>query len=189
VIEVVFVLGLAATCGGVVSLDGLRSLDENRGVGAARYVAGRLQQARMEAVGRNAATALRFSSSPGGYSYTTYVDGNGNGVLSRDILSGVDVVSRSAESLRDQFPGVEFGVLPALPPVDPSSAAPGTNPIRLGTSNGVTFTPLGTSSPGSVYLLTRGGVQFAVRIFAETGKTRVLRFQPATGQWTPIGGA
>lgn len=187
-IEVVFVLGIAAIVTGIAGVDGMRSLYEARGAGAARYLAARLQQARMEAVARNAATAVRVSNASGAYSFTTYVDGNGNGVLSRDISSGVDTALRNAEALRDQFPGVEFGALPGLPPADPGGVAPGSNPIRLGSASGVTFTPIGTSSPGSLYVLTRGGGQFAVRIFAETGKTRVLRFEPSTGQWTPIGG-
>jgi hypothetical protein len=87
--------------------------------------------------------------------------------------------------LSERFPGVEFGALPGLPAVD-SGTPPGADPIRLGVSKSVTFTPLGTASPGSLYLLGPGDRQFAVRIYGETGQTRVLRFNQSTATWMPL---
>ena len=83
----------------------------------------------------------------------------------------------------DQFTGVDFGTLPGVPGAE-GSAAPGSDPIRLGSSDGVTFTPTGTATSGSLYLLGRGGVQLVVRIYGETGRTRILKYYSATGQWS-----
>jgi hypothetical protein len=47
----------------------------------------------------------------------------------------------------------------------------------------MTFTPEGSSSSGTVYVMGRGGEQFAVRVAGATGRTRVLSFNPAERQW------
>ncbi len=64
------------------------SVDRTRAAGAANYVAGRLATARFEAVRRSAHVAVRFIEQPDGYWLQTYVDGNRNGVLTRDIARG-----------------------------------------------------------------------------------------------------
>jgi hypothetical protein len=164
----------------------LASVDDTRTVGAARYFAGRLQAARMEAVGRSAVVSVRFSSAAAGYAYAVYVDGNGNGVLAADIQSGTDWLEARPERLSDKFQGVSIGVLADVPAVDAGSAPPGGDPLKLGASNAVSFSPQGTSSSGSVYLLGRSRSQYVIRIFGETGKTRVLRYDAAARQWKPI---
>jgi hypothetical protein len=37
-----------------------------------------------------------------------------------------------------------------------------------------------------VYIRGRGGAQYAVRIFGETGKTRMVKFDRRTGRWRPL---
>ena len=66
------------------------SVDRSRAVGAASYVAGRMALARFEAVRRSACVAIRFIAQPDGYWLQSYVDGNRNGVLTRDIALGID---------------------------------------------------------------------------------------------------
>jgi type II secretory pathway pseudopilin PulG len=187
-IEIVLVLGVAATLGEMAIPETLSALDDLRAAGAARYVSTRLQRMRMEAITRNSAAALRFTPVAGQYSISGYVDGNRNGVLSRDILSGTDRAIQPPTQLGDQFAGVEFGAVPGLPAVDPSSVPPGTDPIRLGSSDMVSFTPAGTATPGSLYIRGQRNTQFVVRIFGETGKTRVLKFNAGSGQWMPLSG-
>lgn len=86
----------------------------------------------------------------------------------------------------EQFSGVEFGAIPGLPPVDAGGTPPGTDPIRLGSGSIASFSALGTSSSGTVYIRSRRDAQYAVRIFGETGKTRMLKFEPRTGQWKQL---
>jgi type II secretory pathway pseudopilin PulG len=185
-IELMFVVGIAATVSVVAIPQALASLDDSRTLGAARYLATRLQRTRLEAVTGNAAAALRISRSADGYSFNVYVDGNTNGVLSRDIQLGVDRAIQSTERLSDHFPGVDFGVMAGLPAVDTSSAPPGSDPIRLGSSDMATFAATGTATAGSLYILGRHDTQYVVRIFGETGKTRVLKFNPRTQQWNTL---
>ena len=78
--------------------------------------------------------------------------------------------SNGEQRLSDEFPGVDFGVLPGLHPVDPSGPAPGRDPIRFGSRHMVTFTAHGTSTPGSLYIRGRDSAQYVIRVFGEAEK-------------------
>lgn len=181
-IELVFVLGVAATLSAVAAPQLSASLNEVRSAGAARHVAARLQQARVRALARSRATALRIRADGGGYTIAVFEDGNGNGVLATDIASGIDPVVAPVERIPDLYAGVDFGALPGIPGAE-GSTAPGSDPIRLGASDSVTFSPLGTATPGSLYLRGRGATQYVVRIYGETGRTRALRYNARTRTW------
>jgi type II secretion system GspH-like protein len=186
VLEVLFASGLIVTLAAIAVPNVLAGLDEYRAAGAARYMSVRLQRARMEAVMRSRAVAVSFKRlSTGQYTFTVYVDGNRTGILASDIARNVDVDIGPPESLADTFAGIDFGVLPGVAAAESGSPPPGEDPIRLGGSNSVTFTPRGTASSGSLYLRGRRA-QYVIRIFGETGKTRVLRFDAATKQWKPL---
>ena len=71
----------------------------------------------------------------------------------------------------------------AHPSSRPSFAACGLEPV---TAEGVlfSFTPLGTSSSGTFYVTGRDGSRFAVRVLGATGRARLLRYLPASDEWT-----
>jgi type II secretory pathway pseudopilin PulG len=184
-VELMFVSALMVTVAGASVPQALITIDAVRAAGAARHISARLQRVRMEAIARSTPVAMQFTANAGRYTYAVYVDGNRNGVLTRDIRDGIDRRIGAVESLGDSFTGVDFGASPDLPPVDPGGAPPGADPIRLGASSLLTFTALGTSSTGSLYLRGRRGEQYVIRIFGETGKTRVLKFDVHTQQWKP----
>jgi hypothetical protein len=186
IVELVFVAGTIATVGSMAVPQVRASLDDFRTAGAARYISARLQRARMDAVIRSADVGLKVTQTSTGYSFAVYVDGNRNGVRSTDILNGTDRQLVAPERLFDQFPGVEFGALPGLPSVDPSGTPPGSDPIRLGSSNFATFSSAGTSSSGSLYIRGPRNTQYVVRIYGQTGKTRVLKFDLRTWLWKPL---
>ena len=186
IVELLFVLGTAATLAGVAVPQALAGLDDFRAANAARYIAARLQRARMDAVVRSADVGLQVTAAPGGYVYAVYVDGNRNGIRSLDIQRGIDKPLMASERLPDQFTGVEFGALPGLPAVDPGGTPPGSDPIRLGSANVATFSAAGTSSSGSLYIRGRRNAQYVVRIYGQTGKTRVLKFDVRSRQWKSL---
>lgn len=186
-IELMLAMGLGVTMTAAAVPQYLAGIDDLRASGAAHHLSGRLQRARMEAVTRSAMVGVQFTeTSPGHYSYAVYVDGNGNGVLTRDIQRGVDRLMAAAERLPETFVGVEFGAIPGLPPVDPGGTAPGSDPIRLGSGSIASFSATGTATSGTVYIRSRRNAQYAVRIFGETGKTRMLKFEPGTRQWKQL---
>ena len=185
-LELVFAVGVGITTSAVAVPQLFAGLDDVRASGAARYVSARLQRARMEAVMRSTNVAIQFTDTGNGYEYAVYLDGNGNGVLTKDIESGVDRRISEVESLRSQFTGVDFGAVGGLPPVDPGGTAPGADPIRLGAGSLASFSPIGSSSSGTVYIRGRGDSQYAVRIFGETGKTRMMKFNRQTRRWSQL---
>ena len=161
-------------------------LDDTRVEAAARYMSSRLSESRMEAIARGREVAIRFTSVGSSYNFTVYVDGNNNGVLSRDILRGIDRPIHAAEMLSDNFRNVVFGVQPALPSIEAGGASPSGDPIRLGSGNSVSFSTLGTATPGTIYLTGRSRAQYAVRVVGGSAKIRVYKFVRSTGKWLPM---
>ncbi len=183
-LELMFALALCTVLGAIAAPSLSAAADDVRAAGAARYIATRLQQSRTEAIARSADVGWQFVlTSSGSYTYAPYLDSNGNGIRTYDIQHAIDAPISPPERLLDRFAGVDFGVMPGLPEIDSGSDRPGTDPIKLGSSNILTFSPLGTASSGSLYIKGRRDLQYAIRISGETGRTRVLRFDPGTRRW------
>ena len=123
---------------------------------------------------RSAHVALRFEEHPAGISFRTFADGNHNGVRTADIAAGVDVPIDEPVRLSDLYSGTAIAV----------AGAAGADPVRLGVSNLLSFTPLGTSTSGSVFVRGREGSQFVIRVLGATGRARVQRFIARSGTWT-----
>jgi prepilin-type N-terminal cleavage/methylation domain-containing protein len=157
-------------------------VDRSRAAGAARYVAGRMAMARFEAVRRSAYVAIRFVQQTDGYWVQAFVDGNRTGVLARDITAGIDLPITSGEQLGTHFSGVRFGIHPNVPGIDPGPFNP-ADPIQIGNSTLLSFSPNGSSTSGTVFIQGRRGSQFAVRVLGATGRTRVFEFNHATATW------
>ena len=186
-LELMMAMTIGVLLTGTAVPEYLTALDDLRARGAAHHLSGRLQRARMEAVRRSAMVGVQFTEAADGhYSYAVYQDGNRNGVLTRDIQGGIDRLIAPVERLPDQFSGVEFGAIPGLPPVDTEGTAPGADPVRLGSGSIASFSALGTATSGTVYIRGRRDSQYAVRIYGETGRTRLLKFEPRTGRWKPL---
>jgi Tfp pilus assembly protein FimT len=173
-VELLFVAGLLVVLAGVGVPLLLGSLDRSRGVVAARYLGARAMQARTLAVARRASVALRFEPGPRGMSIAIYQDGNQNGVRTADINRQIDRQLEPPVRLSDNFPGVAFALTPDMP---------GSDPIQLGSSNILSFSPNGTATSGTVYIRSRDGTQWAVRVLGATGRTRVLRYVSGTREW------
>ena len=185
-VELAVVLGLTVTATATALPPMLTRLEEARVAGAARYLAARFYDTRMEAITHATEVALRFTPTNAGFVFAVFVDGNGNGVLSRDIQQNVDRLLHSPEQLSSQFSGVDFGTLPGLPAIEAGSPAPGDDPIRFGASRMVSFSALGTSSSGTLYIRSRSDTQYAIRLVGATARVRTYRFDPRTHEWQPL---
>lgn len=130
--------------------------------------------ARAQAVSRSTTIALRFVETAQGISISVIQDGNRNGVRAREIDLQIDRPIAEPHLLSDLFPGVEIGLSPQMP---------GTDPVQIGGSDILSFTPHGTASSGSVYVRGRDGTQWVVRVLGATARARVLRFEPTSGEW------
>lgn len=158
------------------------ALDHIRAGMAARYLESRIMQARVEAIRRAGAVALRFEPVASDYAFSEYRDGNGNGVRAADIASGLDRAVAAPVRLRDQFPGIGFGLLAGVPDLDGTRATAAGDGVRVGTSRLLTLGPDGTATSGTLYLHGRRS-QYAIRVLGATARTRLLRYDPGRQQW------
>ena len=166
-----FVAATVAIVAGAAVPQLTAGVERTRTASAARYLAGRLAFARSQAVARSATVALLLTADDGTFTCALYVDGNGNGVRTRDISAGIDSVIAPPVRLADLFPGVTLSLN------DPGDTlAP--DPSAL-----MSFTSTGTASSRTLYLRGRDGSRYAVRVLGATGRTRVLRYAPATRAW------
>ena len=181
VIELLFALATSVTVGALAMAATTAAIDEMRTAVAARYIAGRIGSARIDAVRRASAVALRFEAVDGDYVYAPYEDGNGNGVRTAEIRDGIDRPVGAFERLADKFPGVRFELAAGVPDAD-GQAGTGGDGVRIGAARILTMSPDGTATSGTLYVRGRRG-QYAVRVLGVTGRTRMLQYQPGNRTW------
>jgi type II secretory pathway pseudopilin PulG len=173
-LEMVFVLALILILSSIL-MPGLRAYSQEvQLMGAAQSFRGQFREAYSVAIKQNVQTAIRFESGPDGPTYSIYVDGNHNGVLSADIASGRDRRIAGPRPLDAGLAGVRVGINPNVPAIPPDSGTlDPTDPIRFGRSNMLSFSPLGTATPGTFYL-AGDAAQAAVRVTPESARVRIL---------------
>jgi type II secretory pathway pseudopilin PulG len=155
---------------------------------AAQEMISVLRLARSWAVRHDANVAVKFRTGRDGtVTFTLYKDGDGDGVLNKDINSGVDRQVEPTRRLTALGRDVHFGFPPGPPFPDPTSPRkkidPNGDPIRFNQSDLASFGPFGTATPGSLYL-TDGVKRFAVvRVTSLTGRVRIFTWIPERRVW------
>ncbi len=132
--------------------------------------------ARAYAISRDKNVAVKFRKNGERYEWALYGDGNGNGVRNLEIRSGVD------RPLGVVFPWMRNDVLPGILKGNrvPDPGQPGRyldrleDPIRFNNSDLCSFSPMGESTPGSVYLWDGHDRMAVVRVFGRSAKVRTL---------------
>ena len=144
-------------------------------MGAAQVFKGRFRLAQSMAIRRGVETAIRFETGRDGLAYySIYIDGNRNGVLSADIDRGRDTRVEGPIRLDSGASGVRVGINASVPAIPPDSGfLDPTDPIRFGRSNMLSFSPLGTATPGTFYLAGENA-QAAVRVNPGSARVRIM---------------
>lgn len=155
---------------------------------AAAELVSALRLARAYAVRHSANVGVKFVEGEGGrVTYTLYRDGDGDGVRSRDIERGVDPPTGPARLLERLGPRVGLGFPPGRPPRDPSDPSRRLDrlddPIRFNRSNIASFGPLGSATPGSLYLTDHREHLAAVRVTGRSGRIRMLVYDREAERW------
>jgi type II secretory pathway pseudopilin PulG len=141
-------------------------------LGAAQSFKVQFMKARSIATMKNTQTAIRFETdATGATNYSTYIDGNFNGVLSADIAAGIDARIAGPFRLEAGQAGVSVGVLPGAQA--PDGGPLGSEPIRFGNARMVSFSPLGTGTPGTFYLRTKASMA-GVRVTGGSARVRIM---------------
>lgn len=154
---------------------------------AAAMLAGELARARQEAVARNRYVGIAFERTEESDRFAVYLDGGRRGIRSAEIASGADTLLRGPVDLAARHEGVRFGIpgperIPSVPP-SRGWLLPESDPIRFGSSDIVSFSPLGEASTGSLYLTDRRGGLRAVILYGRTGRLRVWRWDRKAHLW------
>jgi prepilin-type N-terminal cleavage/methylation domain-containing protein len=182
-LELMTVIAIIAVISGAAVSFAHSMIDRSRTSAAASYMSSRIALARFEAVKRSAFVAIQFVDTPDGYLFRTYFDGNHNGVLSRDIARGIDRPITTELRLDQQFPGVVFGIYPAVTAIDPTEPLNLNDPIQIGNSTLMSFSPNGSCTAGTLYIRGPRANQFAVRVLGITGRSRILHFDFQEQKW------
>jgi len=169
----------------------LQSTAELRVQAAARGVASILQLARSYAVRHSANVGLRFYPEGERVTWILYRDGDGDGVLNRDIEDGSDPPAVHGGAVAHLgTSSVHFGFPPGPPPRDPSDRRRRLDnlddPIRFNRSDIASFSSLGGATPGTVYLTDGGRRLAAVRVSSVAGRIRVLVYDPDAEVWSEL---
>ena len=139
---------------------------------------------RSRAIARAHNAGVLFIRSGSQWKFAVYDDGDRDGVRNDDIRKGVDVLVTPPRFLFQQPQLVSVGLLPqTIRDPDGDPLRPGDSPVQFNRSSICSFTPLGTSTPGTIYLTDDAGSLFAVRSYGATAKIRLLRYEPGVGKW------
>jgi type II secretory pathway pseudopilin PulG len=178
-VEVLIVLLLIGALSAMSAPLAASVVDASRAREAAVFLSTRFRLARQQAVTLGANVGVVFDLVASQWQVRVCRDGSRNGLRRADIQSGADPCVDGPYTLTQLFPGVDVGVDPQLR--GPSGEAGSADPVRLGSANIASFSAIGSSTAGTVFLRSRGGAQYAVRLSGIAGRLRVLWFERANG--------
>jgi type II secretory pathway pseudopilin PulG len=182
-LDLIFACGLLVVIAAIAipSVQAARDRDSARV--AARHLATKLNLLRLDAIRRNRAVAVRFDPEEPGR-FEVFADGDGDGVLQQDVDSLVDLPLEPPAHIGQMFAPVTFAVPLTMPAPDGNGLVlAGSDPVRIGSSAFLSFSPLGSATSGTLYLAGRAGAPACVRVLGPTGRVRVLWFDRASGAW------
>jgi Tfp pilus assembly protein FimT len=185
-IELLVVLAVAI-CGMAVALPSVNHLRVDRRCAAAsRLMVGEFRKQRSESVARRRYRGLYFHRLDDEWVFSVVEDGNRNGLRTSEIRSGDDPVLDGPFRLQDRVrpirPGIPFDSVRQIPPksgwLDNLE-----DPVKFGRSDIVSFSPLGRSSSGTLYLTDGVDRLYAVVLHGPGGRIRVWRYLSEEQRW------
>ncbi len=188
VVETMVILALIAMSL-TVSVPALSMLRQRgRTAAGARVLASELHRMRWMSVAHRRGMGLWFERGPQGWQWHVVEDGNGNGLRTAEIRSGVDRKRSGPHRLETRVEGVSLGFPPgaAIPQIPPrrGTIPSGADPVRFGRSDIVAFSPLGRSSSGTLYVTDGADGLFAVVLFGPGTRVRVWRYDRGSESWS-----
>jgi type II secretory pathway pseudopilin PulG len=175
-IEILVAVGLAIVMAAVAIPKAQSMVHESRLRGAAFHLRGLMRQVRARAAAQACYMGVVFDEVAGDPVFSIHADGNANGIRRVDVNSGADPRLREPYRLSETFPGVRYGSRPLGAP------DPFVRGLQIGRSHIVSFSPLGSSTTGTLYLSNDYGLVYAVVIFGATGRVRIARYRGG-GKW------
>ena len=155
----------------------------------AREITVLMERCRWKAMNERRYAGIVFGYRNGIYQASMHADSNGNGIRTAEVNTGIDPLverpvelSRSADDIRA---GILNATIPQVPPRLGFIPQP-DDPIKFGSSNIASFSPMGDSSSGTLYLECASQKQmYAIVIYGATARMNVWRF--SNYQWQMVG--
>lgn len=142
-----------------------------------------LRLARSRAITTGHHAGVKFIHAGNQWAYAFYEDGDGDGIRNDDIASGVDRRWSGPSLLISHLDLARIGLLPdSIRDPDGDPLSPRANAVQFNRSTICSFSPLGSGTPGSVYL-TDGKQLCVVRVTGSTGRVRMLRYEAGRRRW------
>ena len=186
-VELLVALVLIGILTSVLLPTGAEMVADARAAAGAREMAATLQALRWKAVSANRSYGLFFSLDQRGWHWLVVRDGNGNGLRTAEVRSGIDPAVSGPHRMEDRVDGLYLGFPPvrSLPAIPPRSGSISnlSDPVKFGNSNLISFSPWGTASSGTLYLTDRRHALRAVVLFGPTVRVRVWRFDTREARW------
>ena len=173
------------------AIPNLNELRRAAALGAASsQLKGLLYRCRAEAIMNRRSTAAVFEQrEDGSWRCFLAVDGDGDGIRTRDIRRLIDPVV--GEVLHFEVGGVGLGILQGEFVPDPSGRGRLrgnlSDPVRAGRGNIITFTPRSTATPASIYLTDHRARMRVLRIYGGTGRVISRVWRSGWPDWRPEG--
>lgn len=141
-------------------------------------------ECRSRAITRGISAGVKFTKVDGVWMYALYDDGNGDGIRNHDIATGADRMVAPQRRVLKESSLATIGLLPGrIKDPDGDWLTPSRSPVQFNSSTIASFSPLGSATPGSVYLTDRQGEIYAVRLFGTTAKVTLLRYNRGRKRW------
>jgi prepilin-type N-terminal cleavage/methylation domain-containing protein len=144
---------------------------------AARQLEATLRLVRSRSIARSAHAGIKFTGSGSSWSFAIYDDGDDDGVRNDDIRNGTDPMAVPPAPLMPRLQCARIGLLPyAIKDPDGDPLPPAKSPVQFGTSAICSFSPIGSGTPGTIYVTTDIGDLYCIRVLGTSGRVRILRY-------------
>jgi Tfp pilus assembly protein FimT len=155
----------------------------------AREVTLMMERSRWKALNERRYSGIVFRFRNGSYQAALHADGNNNGIRTAEVNSGIDPLVeppiRLTRSADDIHAGILSSSIPQIPPRTGVITQP-HDPIKFGPSDIVSFSPMGDSSSGTLYLACISQKQmYGIVVYGATARMTVWRF--SNYQWQMVG--
>ncbi len=188
-LEVVTALVLVAATAVIV----VPGFGEARGAAELRAATGRISglmaRCRAHAIMHCLTTGLVFEREAGGWRCFIAEDLDGDGIRSADLETGRDRIVSEVVRLKDGHAGL--GILHGERVPDPAGGGrlrgDLDDPVRAGRGDIISFTPVGTATPSSVFLTDGRSRMRVVRVYGATGRIRTLVWRSGWPGWRRCG--
>ena len=147
-----------------------------------------MERSRWKALNERRYAGIVFSVQNGIYQAAFHVDGNENGIRTADVREGIDPLIeppiRLTRGSGDMHAGILSSTIPQIPPRSGVIDQP-DDPVKFGRSDIVSFSPMGDSSSGTLYLACVSQKQmYAIVVFGPTARMNIWRF--SNYQWQMV---